>query len=221
MRDFALLLIFLLIVCATIFDVGYHLIRGSVSRLKDSRLIALSSWVQYQSRICSMASVVVVTYLFESGISTIDVVRFMGISYGGGFFASLLYIRSRAFFRIVNVILMFPSRILFRNLDMQSNWYCMRVEFGSTYFFGFFLYMLFGFAVVAPFILANMYPELRMTFALSGQLLNFAGSIIAFSILEPRYFLRLDKEEDALISYSLVNSKVHAALLLGLLLVVF
>jgi hypothetical protein len=205
---------------ACLLDVDYHLIRGGVSRSGGTALLGVSSWVQYQSRICTMLSIVILTYIFESNSKGVNILELIGASYFLSWLFGFLYLKSEKFHRHLSLLVLLPTRLVFSEFKDSSIWYKKKYALDKSYLFGFSLYFMFGLAVVVPFVFASLFPELRMTFALTGQLLNFLGSMLVFTAVEPRYFKSVDSKKDLYVSLNLANSRLHAAFLLSILLLI-
>lgn len=213
-------LIFLLNVGACLLDIDYHLIRGGVSESGQTTLLGVSSWVQYQSRICTMLSVVLMTYMFESAGMDLNIYRLIGVIYLGSWVIGLIYLKSSNVHRFISFIVLSGTTLVFRGFARKKIWYTTLYSRDKAFAYGFLLYTMFGFAVIAPFIFAKNYPNLRMTFALSAQLLNFGGSILAFTAVEPRYFKSLDSRKERNISMALAMSRLYSLFFVSIALII-
>lgn len=105
---------------ACLLDIDYHLIRGGVSQSGRTTLLGVSSWVQYQSRICTMLSIVALTYIFESNSKGLNILEFIGGSYFIAWSCGYVYLKFEKVHRALSWLVLMPTRLVFQNLKITQ-----------------------------------------------------------------------------------------------------
>lgn len=199
-----------LIAISAVLELKSNYIRASVSFFGKSRYLGYVGWVQYQARLFVMGAVALVTMLFEArGFS--DIKDFVLLSSGSSLILMLLYAFSLKFSRVADLLLRPMSSINYREESGQQYW--RKISFFDASYVGypFVIYFLLGVSVYVPFVLAAEIPEFRMTFAISGQLLNFLATVLLISVIEPRYLSKVDSKDELEMAAGMIVGRVFAA----------
>ena len=168
------ILVILTLIGAQVFDVYAVMVRARVNIDGTTQVLAIANWVQYLARIMNMVSVFSISLLLEKKITTIGVPAMFGYSMCAG----LLFIFCVCRFKFTS----FPLKVLqvlgftgvFGALGRKEYWW--RVEFvffSKITVLSVVVSLFINLAIIMPFVLSVKYPEIRMTLAYTGQLLNF------------------------------------------------
>lgn len=196
--EFALIIVF---GCSLIFDLGAQYVRASINKINKSELFAVSNWVQYQARILNMLSVVSLSYYFEKGgmKGEIKTIFYYALSFSFGI--GLLYITNRKFFSALSSILFVTNRVIFKNVGTNDYFFKAKISLNKYFYYSLIVNILLYMAMIVPFVLASLKPDIRMTLAYSGQLLNFMGTIINYTLIEPGFYRAVDERgEESIVS---------------------
>ena len=193
---------------AMLFDLYSQFIRANISIKGTSQLIGKSNWVQYQARILTMLSMVLLTYCYEKNIIDFNVNNLLSIAFFVSSIFGLLYAKNRFAFNGLNYLLDVPTYFTFKKLYNQKYSIKIGLKIDNIFISALFVNVTINCAIVIPFILAEKYPEIRMTSVYIGQLLNFLGSIINFNLIEPAFYRALDGKSEQIIASQIIYSKI-------------
>jgi hypothetical protein len=200
----------LLIAISAVLELKSNYIRASVSFFGKSRYLGYVGWVQYQARLLVMGAVALVTTLFEAkGFSNIK--EFVLFSSGASLILMLFYAFSPGFSRVADALFRPMSSVNYREESGQQYWRKISFFGASHVGYPFIIYFLLGVSVYVPFVLAAEIPEFRMTFAISGQLLNFLATVLLISVIEPRYLSKVDSKDELEMAAGMIVGRVFAA----------
>jgi hypothetical protein len=146
---------------------------------------AYSNWIIYVSRIINMACIFFMAVVFEANLLTINfsfVYSIALLSSLIGIFLLVYTDAGRLFSKILETLSF--SRILgykangnkWRKIKATNQIKIMLLSSVVT--------LIFNSAIILPLIISEKYINYRMTFAYTGQILNFVGSIIVFTQVE-------------------------------------
>lgn len=214
------ILVILTLIGAQVFDVYAVMVRARVNIDGTTQVLAIANWVQYLARIMNMVSVFSISLLLEKKITTIGVPAMFGYSMCAG----LLFIFCVCRFKFSA----FPLKVLqvigftgvFGALGRKEYWWRVDFNFFSKITFLSVIVSLFiNLAIIMPFVLSVKYPEIRMTLAYTGQLLNFCASIIMFTYIDRVFFKALDSGNEIICAAKIITGKLvgQAVLVAGVL----
>lgn len=200
---------------ALLFDLYSQFIRANISIKGTSQLIGKSNWVQYQARILTMISVVLLTYCYEKNIINFNINNLLAIAFLISSLFGILYVKNNIIFNIANYILDTPTYLTFKKLYNQKYSIKIKIKIDKIFIYSLVVNIAINCAIVIPFILAERNPEMRMTSAYVGQLLNFFGSIINFNLIEPAFYRALDGKSEQVIASQIIYSKILSNILVA------
>jgi hypothetical protein len=210
-NDGLVLFAILLIALSAVLELKSNYVRAAVSSFGKARYLGYVGWVQYQARLFIMAAVSLVTVVFEAR-GFLDIQVFVLFSTGVSLILMFGYFYSRKFAALFDRLDRPMSMLNYR--EESANCYWRPMSFGRVQhiYFPFIVYFLLGVSVYVPFVLAAEFPQFRMTFAISGQLLNFFATVLMISVIEPRYLARVDRGDEADVACGMVFGRILAAL---------
>lgn len=146
----------------------------------------------YGGRFFTLLFMMILSFIVDKETDLHHVLKFITISVSFAAFIQLLYWNSAFFFRAVNRVIIFlllskvaavnsltmPNRI-YRHLLLKS-WMATSI-------------LVFG--VTSPYILASIYPDIKMTISTVGQAINAIGTVILLFNVEPLLYRRMDKND--------------------------
>jgi len=209
-----------MMILVMLFDLYSQYIRGSVSKRKSNQLIAKANWVQYQARILTMVSVVILTYSYERNLITFSIFYLLSLVFLISAIIGVMYIRYFNFYNFSNILLNLPTYFSFKNLYREKYYYKIKIVVGKVWGYSLLLNLLINFAIVIPFVLAANNPDIRMTSAYIGQALNFIASVVNFNLVEPKYYRALDQGMESSVSSQIILSKIFSNLIVAIALFV-
>lgn len=204
-----------------LFDLYSQYIRGNVTLKKTSQLIGKSNWIQYQARIVTMISVVLTTYSYEKKLINFSILTILAMAFAFSGVLGIIYVRSKLIFKFVNWFLNIPTYFSFKLFYKEKYNLNLILELNGVFVYSLIFNSLINYAIVFPFILADKNPEMRMTSAYIGQLLNFCASIINFNFIEPAFYRALDGAFEEKIASQIIYSKIASSFIVFLSLYIF
>ncbi|QXH38256.1 hypothetical protein KSS89_18455 [Pseudomonas sessilinigenes] len=218
------LIVILTLVGAQVFDVYAVMVRAKVNVDGTTQVLAVANWIQYLARIMNMVSVFSISLLLESKISTIGVPAMFGYSMCLGLVMILLVCKFSFTSPILRVLQCLGFTQVFGEPGKKPYWWRVELDFFSRLtWFSVLVSLFINLAIIMPFMLSVRYPEVRMTLAYTGQLMNFCASIIMFTYVDRVFFKALDSGNEFLCASKIIAGKVVAQILLvvGVLLFYF
>lgn len=217
-------LVILTLIGAQVFDVYAVMVRARVNIDGTNQILAIANWVQYLARIMNMVSVFSISLLLEKKITTIGVPAMFGYSMCAGLLCIIFICRSRFASFPLQVLQVIGFTGVFGGLGRKKYWWRVEFNFFSKItFYSVVVSLFINLAIVMPFILSVRYPEIRMTLAYTGQLLNFCASIIMFTYIDRVFFKALDSGNEVICAAKIITGKLvgQIVLVLGVLVVFY
>lgn len=211
------LLVIVTLVGAQVFDVYAVMVRARVNVDGTTQVLAIANWVQYLARIMNMVSVFGISLLLEKKVTTIGVPAMFGYSMCVGLLLIIFVCKSQYASKPLKYIQILGFTGVFGALGIKEYWW--RIDFdylSKVTFFSVLVSLLINLAIVMPFVLSMKYPEIRMTLAYTGQLLNFCASIIMFTYVDRVFFKALDAGNEIKCAASIITGKLIGQLVLVL-----
>ncbi len=203
-----------------LFDLYSQFIRANVTAKKTNQLIGKSNWVQYQARIVTMISVVLLTYCFERDIININILELLSVAFLISGFVGLSYVKLKTIFNVFNYFLELPTYLTFKKFYGEKYYNFTKLKINKIFFYSLFVNCMINMAIVLPFVLAENNPEIRMTAVYIGQLLNFLASIINFNLIEPAFYKALDAQSEGNITTQIISSKIVSSPIISIIIIV-
>ncbi|MES2868412.1 MAG: hypothetical protein V4749_02465 [Pseudomonadota bacterium] len=215
------ILVILTLIGSQVFDVYAVMVRAKVNVDGTTQILAIANWVQYLARIMNMVSVFGISLLLEKNITSMGVPTIFAYSVCIGLVVVFFVCRSRYASVPLKYLQILGFSGVFGALGKKEYWW--RVEFkaaSKVVFFSVLVSLLINLAVIMPFVFSVKYPEIRMTLAYTGQLLNFCASIIMFTYVDRVFFRALDVNNEMNCAASIITGKLigQAILVAGVVL---
>ncbi|MBK5412013.1 hypothetical protein JFU58_26240 [Pseudomonas sp. TH34] len=203
------------LVGAQVFDVYAVMVRAKVNVDGTTQVLAVSNWIQYLARIMNMVSVFSISLLLESKISTIGVPAMFGYSMCLGLVMIGLVCKFSFTGPVLRVLQRLGFAQVFGEPGKKAYWWHVEFDFFSRLtWFSVLVSLFINLAIIMPFMLSVRYPEVRMTLAYTGQLLNFCASIIMFTYVDRVFFKALDAGNEFACANKIITGKIIAQLIL-------
>ena len=218
------ILIILTLVGAQVFDIYAVMVRARVNLDGTTQILAIANWVQYLARIMNMVSIFGISLLLEKNVTTLGVPAMFGYSMCVGLFVTFFVCRSKHASVLLKYLQIFGFSGVFGALGKKEYWWCVEFKAASNVtFFSVVVSLLINLAIIMPFVLSLKYPEVRMTLAYTGQLLNFCASIIMFTYVDRVFFRALDVGNEMSCAASIITGKLigQAILVVGMVLFLY
>ncbi|WP_202210446.1 hypothetical protein [Pseudomonas paraversuta] len=209
------ILVILTLIGAQVFDVYAVMVRARVNVDGTTQVLAVANWVQYLARIMNMVSVFSISLLLEKKITTIGVPAMFGYSMCAGLLFIIFVCRSKYASQPLKYLQILGFTGIFGALGKKQYWW--RVEwdvFSKVTMYSVFVSLLINLAIIMPFVLSIKYPEIRMTLAYTGQLLNFCASIIMFTYIDRVFFKALDVGNEINCAARIITGKLIGQMVL-------
>ncbi len=211
---FEFLVIFTL-VGAQVFDIYAVMVRAKVNVDGTTQVLAVANWIQYLARIMNMVSVFSISLLLESKISTIGVPTMFGYSMCLGGVMITLVCKLSFTGPLLRILQCLGFAHVFGAPGKKAYWWKVEFNFFSRLtWFSVLVSLFINLAIIMPFMLSVRYPEVRMTLAYTGQLLNFCASIIMFTYIDRVFFKALDAGNEFSCANKIITGKLIAQILL-------
>ena len=205
----------LLIAISFLFD-AFSLYVKTEKTQRRGEYLAYANLIQYISRLINMLSVFIMAIIYENSEVKMNLVGVLCASglLGVIFLVSGLYYRWPYKF---TVLLMYPmSYLSFNKIKNNGCWRSIKFENISFKVFisSVVTYLLIIFGMFAPFFIANIFPNMRMTSVYLGQILNFAATITVLAYQEPAMMRALDSNGHEIIRSTMIYSRIFTYVML-------
>jgi hypothetical protein len=202
---------------SSVFETHSIYARTSVNANEKMAMLGYIAWVQYVSRIFMVMSTGILIFSFEKNISY-DLRLYLICMMVG----SMLLL-------IVQTI--GPNSIKFVNaLTGLFSFFNYRKEYSITYYkkptkgniqiviYATIIYTLLTAASYFPLLLANSYPDYRMSLGFLSQIGNFIGTTLFYGIIEPKYLKGVDCGIGSSVAFGMLYGKSVALIIILLML---
>lgn len=205
----------LLIAISFLFD-AFSLYVKTEKTEKRGEYLAYANLIQYIARLLNMLSVFLMAIIYENSEVKLNLVAILCMS---GFFGVVLLVIGLHYrwpYKFA-VILMYPITYLSFN-KIKDNVCWKTIEYKRISFKVFCssvaTYLLIIFGMFAPFFIAEVFPNMRMTSVYVGQILNFAATITVLAYQEPAMMRILDLNGNEIIRATMVYSRIFTYIML-------
>ncbi len=146
----------------------------------------------YGGRFFALLFMMILSLIVDHETNLHHVLMFISISVSFAALLQLLYWHSNFFFLLVNriMIFLFLKKITNVNLLNIQNKIDKRLFINSWV-----ATLILVFGVTTPYLLAALYPNVRMTISTFGQVINAIGTIILLFKVDPILYQRMDKND--------------------------
>jgi len=164
----------------------------------------------YGGRFFALLFMMILSLIVDREANLHHVLIFIAISVSFAALIQLLYWNSNAFFKFVNRIIIFLLLKKMPHLNhLKINEKIDRVLFLNSWI----ATSILVFGVTSPYILASIMPEIRMTIATLGQVINAIGTVILLFKVEPLLYRRMDKNDLHIHVFSYIKGRCFGLLL--------
>lgn len=146
----------------------------------------------YGGRFFALLFMMILSLIVDQEVNFHRVLMFIATSVSSAAIIQWLYWNSSIFFKFVNRIIIFLllKKIPYTNLIKIHDRADHRLFLNSWV-----ATSILVFGVTSPYLLASIYPELRMTISTLGQVINAVGTVILLFKVEPLLYRRMDKND--------------------------
>ena len=146
----------------------------------------------YGGRFFALFFMMILSLIVDKQADLHHVLMFISISVSFAALLQLLYWHSNLFFLLINriMIFLFLKKITNVNLLNIQNKIDKRLFINSWV-----ATLILVFGVTSPYLLAALYPNVRMTISTFGQVINAIGTIILLFKVDPILYQRMDKDD--------------------------
>ena len=167
-------------------------LRAMSTKSNQGHFNARANIYLYGGRFFALLFMMILSLIVDHEADLHHVLFFISISVSFAAFIQLLYWNSSVFFKSVNYIIIFLLLKKMRYVHPIKN----QDKIDRKLFLNSWVatsILIFG--VTSPYILASIMPEIRMTIATFGQVINAIGTIILLFKVEPLLYRRMDKND--------------------------
>lgn len=177
-----------------IYDLSSILQKGVIIKENARELLAFSGLVQYMSRLFFLAATFLLVFSFESSVLEQLNGNLIALIVLGSSFV-ILPLLSIRYVWLVGIFSSPVRLVFFRGLKVHYQ--SLKVE-GTCQVYvwrlvGLIMQLLLLSAIFMPVIVAQYFPEFRMSLSYLGQALNFGFTVVVLSVVEPSLFRSIDK----------------------------
>ncbi len=146
----------------------------------------------YGGRFFALLFMMILSLIVDHEADLHHVLFFISISVSFAAFIQLLYWNSSIFFKSMNSIIIFLLLKKMRYVNPIKN----HDKIDRTLFLNSWVAtLILVFGVTSPYLLAALYPNIRMTISTFGQVINAIGTIILLFKVDPILYQRMDKND--------------------------
>jgi hypothetical protein len=184
-------------------------LRAMSTKSNQGHFNARANIYLYGGRFFALLFMMILSLIVDHEADLHQVLFFISISVSFAAFIQLLYWNSSVFFKSVNYIIIFLLLKKMRYVNPIKN----HDKVDHTLFLNSWIatsILIFG--VTSPYILASIMPEIRMTIATFGQVINAIGTIILLFKVEPLLYRRMDKNDLHIHVFSYIKGRCFGLL---------
>jgi hypothetical protein len=164
----------------------------------------------YGGRFFALLFMMILSLIVDRDPNFHHVLIFISISVSLAAIIQLLYWNSSTFFKCVNRVIIFlllkkmPYVIPLKTHNKVDNTLFLNSWIATS---------ILVFGVTSPYILACIMPEIRMTIATFGQVINAVGTVILLFKVEPLLYRRMDKNDLHVHVFSYIKGRCFGLML--------
>jgi len=184
-------------------------LRAMSTKSNQGHFNARANIYLYGGRFFALLFMMILSLIVDHEADLHHVLFFIAMSVSFAAFIQLLYWSSSVFFKSVNYIIIFLLLKKMRYVNPIKN----HDKVDHTLFLNSWIatsILIFG--VTSPYILASIMPEIRMTIATFGQVINAIGTIILLFKVEPLLYRRMDKNDLHIHVFSYIKGRCFGLL---------
>ena len=164
----------------------------------------------YGGRFFALLFMMILSLIVDREPNFHHVLIFISISVSLAAIIQLFYWNSSTFFKCINCIIIFlllkkmPYVIPLKTHNKVDNTLFLNSWIATS---------ILVFGVTSPYILACIMPEIRMTIATFGQVINAVGTVILLFKVEPLLYRRMDKNDLHIHVFSYIKGRCFGLML--------
>jgi hypothetical protein len=164
----------------------------------------------YGGRFFALLFMMILSLIVDREPNFHHVLIFISISVSLAAIIQLLYWNSSTFFKCINRVIIFlllkkmPYVIPLKTHNKVDNTLFLNSWIATS---------ILVFGVTSPYILACIMPEIRMTIATFGQVINAVGTVILLFKVEPLLYRRMDKNDLHVHVFSYIKGRCFGLIL--------
>jgi hypothetical protein len=164
----------------------------------------------YGGRFFALLFMMILSLIVDHEADLHRVLIFIAISVSFAALIQSLYWNSNTFFKCVNRVIIF---LLLKKMP-HVNHLKVHNKIDNTLFLNSWVATsILVFGVTSPYIVASIMPEIRMTIATLGQVINAIGTVILLFKVEPLLYRRMDKNDLHIHVFSYIKGRCFGLLL--------
>jgi len=190
--DFLLLIAAIGFGMSSLIETTSWALRAMSSKSNQGLFNAKANIYLYGGRFFALFFMMILSLIVDKLADLHYVLMFISISVSFAALLQLLYFHSNFFFLSINriMIFLFLKKIAHVNLLNIQNKVDRRLFINSWV-----ATLILVFGVTFPYLLASLYPNVRMTISTFGQVINAIGTIILLFKVDPILYQRMDKND--------------------------
>jgi hypothetical protein len=163
----------------------------------------------YGGRFFALLFMMILSLIVDHETNLHQVVFFIAISVSFAALLQVLYRHSNFFFLSINRIMIF----LFLKKISNVNLLITQHKIDNRLFINSWLAtLILVFGVTSPYLLASLFPNIRMTISTFGQVINAIGTIILLFKVDPILYQRMDKNDLNIHVFSYIKGRYFGLL---------
>ncbi len=164
----------------------------------------------YGGRFFALLFMMILSLIVDREPNFHHVLIFISISVSLAAIIQLLYWNSSTFFKCINRIIIF---LLLKKMPYVTPLKTHNKVDHTLFLNSWIATSILVFGVTSPYILACIMPEIRMTIATFGQVINAVGTVILLFKVEPLLYRRMDKNDLHVHVFSYIKGRCFGLIL--------
>ena len=184
-------------------------LRAMSTRSNSGFFNARANIYLYAGRFFALLFMMILSLIVDKGADLHRVLNFVAIAVSFATLIQCAYWYSELFFQAINRLIIF----LFLRKNTSIKILINRGKVDHRLFFNSWVATsILVFGVTSPYILASIYPDIRMSISTIGQLINAFGTVILLFKVEPLLYKRMDKSDLHIYVFSYIKGRCFGLL---------
>lgn len=198
---------------SSVFETHSIYARISVNAIGKMSMLGYIAWVQYVSRIFMVLSTGILIFSFEKNI-LFDLNYYLINMMVGSMLLLIVQTSGPRTIKIVNTITGLFSFFNYKK-EFTITSYKKPIKGDiKVVIYAVIIYALLTAASYFPLLLANKYPDYRMSLGFLSQIGNFIGTTLFYGIIEPRYLKSVDCGNGSSVAFGMLYGKLVALIII-------
>lgn len=185
-------------------------LRAMSSKSNHGYFNARANIYLYGGRFFALLFMMILSLIVDREADLHRVLIFIAISVSFAALIQLLYCSSGVFFKYVNRIIIF---LLLKKMPHVNSLKIQDKADHRLFLNSWVATSILVFGVTSPYLLASIYPEVRMTISTLGQVINAVGTVILLFKVEPLLYRRMDKNDLHIHVFSYIKGRCFGLIL--------